>query len=90
MTSLRSACSPTFSLRRRMLHFIQNLVYYLKFDVIEPAWRELESKLAATKEYCRSGRAKVTTKRTRTPDTPTPANHSPARSTTWCTNTINS
>ena len=58
MTSLRSACSPTFSLRRRMLHFIQNLVYYLKFDVIEPAWRELESKLAATKEYCRSGRAK--------------------------------
>jgi len=58
MTSLRSACSPTFSLRRRMLHFIQNLVYYLKFDVIEPAWRELESKLTATKEYCRSGRAK--------------------------------
>ena len=54
MTSLRSACSPTFSLRRRMLHFIQNLVYYLKFDVIEPAWRELESKLTATEEYCRS------------------------------------
>jgi len=35
-----------------MLHFIQNLVYYLKFDVIEPNWRELESKLNATKEYC--------------------------------------
>jgi len=52
MTSLGSACSPTFSLRRRMLHFIQNLVYYLKFDVIEPNWRELESKLNSTKEYC--------------------------------------
>jgi len=52
MTSLRSACSPTFSLRRRMLHFIQNFVYYMKFDVIEPNWRELESKLNATKEYC--------------------------------------
>jgi len=52
MVSLRSACSPTFSLRRRMLHFIQNFVYYMKFDVIEPNWRELESKLNATKEYC--------------------------------------
>ena len=29
MTSLRSACSPTFSLRCRMLHFIQNFVYYV-------------------------------------------------------------
>jgi len=52
MMSLRSACSPTFSLRRRMLHFIQNFVYYMKFDVIEPNWRELERKLNATKEYC--------------------------------------
>ena len=53
MMSLRAATSPTFSLRRRMLHFIQNFVYYLKFDVIEPNWRELESKLNATKEhYC--------------------------------------
>lgn len=59
MTSLRSACSPTFSLRRRMLHFIQNLVYYLKFDVIEPNWRELENKLTATKEYCCSNRTKA-------------------------------
>ena len=32
-----------------MLHFIQNFVYYTKFDVIEP---ELERKLNATKEYC--------------------------------------
>ena len=54
MVSLRSAfsCSPTFSLRRRMLHFIQNFVYYTKFDVIEPNWREFERKLNATKEYC--------------------------------------
>jgi len=40
-----------------MLHFIQNLVYYLKFDVIEPDWRELESKLNATKEYCCSDKS---------------------------------
>jgi len=52
MTALRAACSPTFSLRRRMLHFIQNFVYYMKFEVIEPHWRELESKLNASKEYC--------------------------------------
>ncbi|KAL7443740.1 hypothetical protein ACHAXM_009023, partial [Skeletonema potamos] len=52
MTSLRAACSPTFSLRRRMLHFIQNFVYYMKFEVIEPHWRELERKLNASKEYC--------------------------------------
>ena len=51
-SALRTACGPTFSLRRRMLHFIQNFVYYLKFDVIEPNWRELESKLDATREYC--------------------------------------
>ena len=55
MPGLRSACGPTFSLRRRMLHFIQNFVYYLKFDVIEPGWRELEDKLRATQEYCREG-----------------------------------
>ena len=59
MSSLRSACSPTFSLRRRMLHFIQNLVYYLKFDVIEPNWRELENKLNATKAYCCSNRTRM-------------------------------
>ena len=52
MTSLRAACSPTFSLRRRMLHFIQNFVYYMKFEVIEPHWRELENKLNASKDYC--------------------------------------
>mmetsp|Transcript_30088 Transcript_30088/g.63820 ORF Transcript_30088/g.63820 Transcript_30088/m.63820 type:complete len:1034 (+) Transcript_30088:2-3103(+) len=61
MTSLRSACSPTFSLRRRMLHFIQNFVYYMEFDVIEPNWRELERKLSATKEYCCSNNNKSNT-----------------------------
>jgi gamma-tubulin complex component 2 len=52
MTSLKAACSPTYSLRRRMLHFIQSFVYYMKFEVIEPHWRDLESKLIASKEYC--------------------------------------
>lgn len=51
MTSLRSACSATFSLRRRMLHFIQNYVHYMQFDVVEPGWRALEERLSATRDY---------------------------------------
>jgi gamma-tubulin complex component 2 len=35
-----------------MIHFIQNFVYYIKFEVVEPNWRELESKLIAAKQHC--------------------------------------
>lgn len=51
MVSLSDALKLTFCLRRRMLHFIQNFVYYMKFDVIEPNWRELECKLKAAREH---------------------------------------
>eukprot|EP00956_Cyclotella_meneghiniana_P015803 scaffold24550_cov60-Cyclotella_meneghiniana.AAC.8 len=47
----------TFCLRRRMIHFIQNFVYYIKFDVVEPNWRELESKLIAAKQHCTKSQA---------------------------------
>ncbi|KAL7545825.1 hypothetical protein ACHAWF_009175 [Thalassiosira exigua] len=52
-----AACGPTFGLRRRMLHFVQNFVRYLKFDVIEPGWRELEEGLNAARERCLGGGA---------------------------------
>ncbi len=52
MGTIRREFGPTLSLRRRMIHFIQNFVYYMKFDVIEPNWRAMESKLRASKDYC--------------------------------------
>lgn len=37
--------SRSFSLRHRMLHFVQNFAYYLMVEVIEPNWHQLELKL---------------------------------------------
>ena len=56
MSSLKEM-RKTFCLRRRMIHFIQNFVYYIKFEVVEPNWRELESKLTAAKQYCANPQA---------------------------------
>ncbi|KAI2513735.1 microtubule nucleation by interphase microtubule organizing center [Fragilaria crotonensis] len=36
--SIRSLLGSTFSLRHRMLHFIQNFIYYMMLEVIEPNW----------------------------------------------------
>jgi len=41
--SLRRAMGPTYCLRQRMLHFMQNLIYYMMFEVIEPNWLEMKS-----------------------------------------------
>ena len=46
---LRRELGMTYCLRQRMLHFLQNFVYYMMFDVIEPQWIELEEKLKASK-----------------------------------------
>ena len=46
--SLRGALGPTFSLRQRMLHFVQNLVYYMIIEVIEPNWRRMEDAVLRT------------------------------------------
>jgi gamma-tubulin complex component 2 len=43
--NLRSAFMSSFALRHRMLHFLQNFVYYMAVEVLEPAWHELEHKL---------------------------------------------
>lgn len=36
--SIRSLLGPTFCLRQRMLHFIQNFIYYMMLEVIELNW----------------------------------------------------
>jgi gamma-tubulin complex component 2 len=42
LNSVRGLFGPTFLLRQRMLHFAQNLIYYIMFEVIEPNWLEME------------------------------------------------
>ena len=41
--SLRRAMGPTYCLRQRMLHFMQNFIYYIMFEVIEPNWLTMEN-----------------------------------------------
>lgn len=45
--SLDASCSysSAFALRQRMLNFIQNLEYYMMFEVIEPHWHTFQSKM---------------------------------------------
>ncbi|OQR98601.1 gamma-tubulin complex component [Achlya hypogyna] len=42
---LRSALIKSYCLRQRMLHFQQNFVYYMMFEVISPRWHALEAHL---------------------------------------------
>lgn len=34
-----------FTLRQRMLNFVQNIQYYMMFEVMEPTWHILEKNL---------------------------------------------
>ena len=43
--SLRRAMGPTYCLRQRMLHFMQNFIYYMMFEVIEPNWLDMENSI---------------------------------------------
>lgn len=43
--SLRRAMGPTYCLRQRMLHFMQNFIYYMMFEVIEPKWLDMENSI---------------------------------------------
>jgi gamma-tubulin complex component 2 len=43
--SLRADLGRTYFLRQRMLHFMQNFVYYMMFEVIEPNWLRMKHKL---------------------------------------------
>lgn len=36
-----AAYHPSFGLRQKMLNLLQNLSYYMMFEVVEPAWAEL-------------------------------------------------
>jgi len=40
-----STYGPSFHLRQKMLNFIQNLEYYMTFEVLEPNWLEMISKI---------------------------------------------
>ncbi|KDO30162.1 hypothetical protein SPRG_05354 [Saprolegnia parasitica CBS 223.65] len=44
---LRSALIKSYCLRQRMLHFQQNFVYYMMFEVISPRWHALETTLTS-------------------------------------------
>lgn len=48
--SLRKDLGKTYFLRQRMLHFMQNFVYYMMFEVIEPNWLQMEAKLSGRDE----------------------------------------
>lgn len=43
MCSVRFA--GAFTLRQRMLNFVQNIQYYMMFEVMEPTWHILEKNL---------------------------------------------
>jgi len=48
--SLRKDLGKTYFLRQRMLHFMQNFVYYMMFEVIEPNYLQMENKLVGRME----------------------------------------
>lgn len=37
--------ASAFTLRQRMLNFVQNIQYYMMFEVMEPTWHVLEKNL---------------------------------------------
>jgi gamma-tubulin complex component 2 len=45
LESLRGIMGPTYLLRQRMLHFLQNLMHYMMFEVIQPNWMKMEETL---------------------------------------------
>ena len=47
---IRTALGPTLLLRQRMLHFVQNLTYYMMLEVIEPNWLSLQEGIAKLKD----------------------------------------
>ena len=38
---LGRAMARSYALRQRMLHFVQNLIYYITVEVLEPRWHSL-------------------------------------------------
>lgn len=46
LKALRGPMGATFLLRQRMLHLLQNLIYYMMFEVIEPNWLIMEKAIS--------------------------------------------
>lgn len=46
---IRGAMGPSYSLRQRMIHFVQNLLYYVTVEVLEHRWHEFEANLRGVK-----------------------------------------
>ena len=42
--------SPTFLLRQRMIHFLENILHYMLTEIIDPQWLKLQSILAKREE----------------------------------------
>jgi len=43
--NLRAPFATSYCLRQRMMHFLQNFMYYIMVEVIEPNWHQLETQL---------------------------------------------
>eukprot|EP00980_Cylindrotheca_fusiformis_P011700 scaffold2783_cov129-Cylindrotheca_fusiformis.AAC.1 len=50
LDSLRGLLGPTFLVRQRMLHFVQNLLYYMSFEVIDNNWDEMMTAIDTSKD----------------------------------------
>ena len=37
-------CNASLALKQKMIHFLQNLEYYMTFEVLEPTWDDLIGK----------------------------------------------
>ena len=48
LDSVRGLLGPTFMLRHRMQHFVQNLINYMTFEVVESNWLEMLSTIDAS------------------------------------------
>ena len=48
LDAIRGLMGPTFLLRQRMLHFLQNLIYYMTYEVIDNNWNELQASIDPT------------------------------------------
>ena len=43
--NLRATLARSYLLRQRMLHFLQNFIYYVSWEVFEPRWHEMQEGL---------------------------------------------
>ena len=45
----------SYSLRQRMIHFVQNLLYYVSVEVLEQHWHELDKRFAQSRRFMGHG-----------------------------------